>query len=219
MYRKILIMSLLRQFFTLSSVAAVVALTACGGSDPVPVAAPVLVSAGFAPVSISPTNVEAAKNVVTVLTAAPAVALPALTTKEGTVIPAGTLLKFTAAPAGASATTLSGFTMTSNGVTASGILETGSCKFTITTGGFEPLIAGRVLTFEPCNISLNTAGVVADGTIRTTSATFSTGQSFFDIVGCQVILTVEDGQAKLRIPGDRSVYATGPVTVVSGGSN
>ncbi len=202
-----------RQFFVLPVVAAVVALSACGGTDPTP--APVEVSAGFAPVSISPTNFAASKNVATVLTAAPAVALPALVSKEGNAIPAGTLLKFTATPAGASASALSGFTLTNNGATASGILEAGSCKFTITASaaGFT---LGQVLTFEPCSIGLNSVGVVADGTIRNASATLSIGQTNVQFTSLPIILTVVNGQAQLSIPGDRGVYATGPVTVVSG---
>lgn len=193
-------MSMIRKLFVLSAVASSIALTACGGSDD-----PVQTTADTPAIAVTPANITAAKAAVAGLIAAPAVTLPALTSKEGVAVAAGTTLKFTAAPAGASATTISGFTLTSPAGAATGTLEVGSCKLTVTGGvGFA---VGTVLTFDPCGIDFNTAGVPANGTTTNISASVSFGGVTVQVPGVPVTVTVVNGVAQITSGG--SVITTG----------
>jgi hypothetical protein len=201
-------MSMIRKFFALSSVAAAVALTACGGGDD-----PVQTAADTPAVAVSPTNVAAAKAAAAGLVVAPAVTLPALTSKEGVVLAAGTTLKFTAAPAGASASTISGFTMTNGTASASGVLEAGSCKFTVTTSTNPALPVGTVVTFDPCNIDFNTAGVPTNGTTANITAALNFGGTTVSVPAIPVSVTVVNGVAQISACG--TVVVTGSVATGS----
>lgn len=191
----------IRKLFVLSTIAAAAALTACGGGDD-----PVQTTKDIPAVAVTPANVATAKAAVTALTSAPAVTLPALTAKEGTAIPAGSTLKFTAAPAGSSATTLSGFELTSGGTTAKGILEAGSCRFTVTTAG-AGLVVGQVVTFDPCSIDFNTNGTPANGTTQNVAVSIAFGGTSFSVPAVPVTVTVVNGQA---------VVSAGGVTIGTG---
>ena len=185
----------IRKLFVLSTIAAAAALTACGGGDD-----PVQTTKDIPAVAVTPANVATAKAAVTALTSAPAVTLPALTAKEGTAIPAGSTLKFIAAPAGSSATTLSGFELTSGGTTAKGILEAGSCRFTVTTAGAN-LVVGQVVTFDPCSIDFNTNGTPANGTTQNVAVSIAFGGTSVPVPAVPVTVTVVNGQAVVSADG------------------
>lgn len=170
------------------------AMVGCGGSDD-----PVQSLAATPAVAVTPANITAAKAAAAGLIAAPAVTLPALTSKEGVAVAAGTVLKFTAVPAGASSTTISGFTLTSPAGAATGVLEVGSCKLTVTGGvGFA---IGTVLTFDPCGVTFNTAGVPANGTTTNISASINFGGVTVPVAGVPVTVTVVNGVAQITSGG------------------
>jgi len=186
----------IRNLFILSAVAAAVSLTACGGGGD----DPVQTASDIPAVAVSAATVATAKAAATAMASAPAATLPALTSKEGTAIPAGTTLKFTAAPTGASATTLSGFTLTNAGSTATGVVTAGSCVFTITSAGAGYAV-GAVLTFDPCAIDFNTAGVPADGITRNVAVNVSLGGVSVPFTGVPVTVTVVNGVATVTAGG------------------
>lgn len=204
-------MSTIRKLFAVSTVAAAAALTACGGGDSI---AP---TANDVPaIAVSPTNVAAAKAAAAGLIAAPAVTLPALTSNDTipVSIPAGTTLKFTAPPTtGTTANTLSGFTLTSGAQTATGIVEVGSCKFTVITGDLFP--PTTVLTFDPCSIDFNTAGLPTNGTTTNITASVKLGGTTVPVPNVPVSVTVVNGVAQIISGG--TTIATG--TVSTGATN
>lgn len=188
-------MTMIRKLFVLSAIAAAVSLTACGGGDD-----PVQKANDIPAVAVSPATAAAAKGAASALASAPAITLPALTTKEGTKIAAGSTLKFLAAATGLPATTLSGFELTSGGSTAKGTLTAGSCIFTVNTAG-AGLPVGAVLTFDPCTIDFNTAGVPANGTSQNAVVTLSFGGTSVTVAAVPVTVTVVNGQAVVSAGG------------------
>ena len=205
--RRDLSMTMIRKFFVLSAVAAAVSLTACGGSDD-----PVQTATDIPAVSVSPANAATAKAAATALASAPAVTLPALTSKEGTAIPAGSTLKFLAAAAGTPATSLAGFELTSGGSTAKGTLSAGSCIFTVEVAG-AGLPVGTKLTFDPCTIDFNTAGVPTNGTTTNVAVNLSFGGVSVAASGVPVTVTVVNGQAVVSAGG--ATVGTGSVATGS----
>lgn len=190
-------MSVIRKLFVLSTVAAAVALTACGGGDD-----PVQTAADVPKVTVSPANLATAKAATAALVAAPAITLPAITPKEGPAIAAGTSLKFTAAPAGSDASTLSGFTMTSGTATATGVMTAGSCRFTVTGGTLYTV--GQVIVIDPCEIDLATGGASA----TTTSVTVA-----LNLGGTAVTTTAP---VTVTITGNTVTVSSGGTTVTTG---
>lgn len=190
----------------------VAGLAACGGGSSEPEVPKI---ADLPPVAISPANLTAAKGAAAALVAAPAVTLPALTSKEGVALPAGTTLKFDALPTGASASALSGFTLTNGGSSAKGVLTAGSCIFTVTTAG-AGFVAGTVLTFEPCSIDFNTAGVPANGTSTNVAVTIGFGGASVSVPNIPIVVNVVNGVAQIVSPGG-GVIGTGTVTTGTGG--
>jgi hypothetical protein len=186
----------------------VAGLVACGGGSNAP--APTL--ADTPAVSISPANLVGAKATVGALIGTPAVTLPALTSKEGVAIAAGTTLKLDPVPAGASAGALAGFTLTTGNLTSTGVLEAGSCKFKVTGGNNLPYI-GTVFTFDPCSIDFNTAGVPADGTTQTVAVKYSLGGVDVNF-SYSVVVTVVNGVPSIAFAGG-AVY-TGTLASGSG---
>lgn len=192
-------MSMIRKLFAVSAVVAAASLAACGGSDD-----PVQNAADIPAIAVTAANAAAAKAAVTALISAQAVTLPAVTSQEGVAIPAGTTLKFTPVPTGAASNVISGFELTTGASKAIGVLEIGSCKFTVTTAGAGYAV-GDVLTFNPCGIDFNTAGVPANGTNSSVPVTITLGGTPVTVPNVVVTVTVVDGKAQISVPGGGTI--------------
>jgi hypothetical protein len=183
---------------------AVAALVGCGGDSE-----PTRTATGATVVAASPATQGAAT---TVLRAAATTAAPA--TFASGVPDFGTTASTTLAisSSDATATTPTGGTVTgpafsvaSGGNTASGVLTFGSCVFTVsasTFGASHPLALGKQVTVNPCQASLATAGVTADGTTKSTDTTLTLG-------------TATSSTVKLSV----QVWPSGAVLLVISGGN
>jgi hypothetical protein len=70
------------------------------------------------------------------------------------------------------------FSVASAGQTASGVLTFGSCVFTVSASTFppsHPLALGKQVTVNPCQASLATGGVTADGSTKSVATTLTLG--------------------------------------------
>lgn len=152
----------------LLSVVAVLALAGCGGGNDEP--APVLVAPDNVALAAAPATVAAVEDVPFSFPAG----VPALGT-TGT-----TTVAFT------STGTTPAFSIVAEGGTATGTTTFGSCIFAITASTFpagHALAQGNTVTVNPCNMSVNTTGAVANGVATTRSvalllgAAASSGQS------------------------------------------
>jgi hypothetical protein len=142
----------IRKLFLLSTIAASLALTACGGGD-----GPTATSGDVAPVTVVKNSAASAAIFAALAAKGASVVLAAPTAG----LPAGTL-KFTPKAADAGTDVLSNFELTTaDGKKAVGVLSAGSCVFTPTsTGGIAGLTAGTPITINPCALDLNTAGAL-----------------------------------------------------------
>lgn len=123
------------------------ALAGCGGGS----SDPILVVSGDTAV---PANATVVAAVAGTSFAFPSGVAALGTTGETTVAFSGTA----AAP---------GFGVSSGGNTASGTASFGSCIFVVTSSSFPPghaLSRGQTVTVNPCSLSVNTTGAVANGT-------------------------------------------------------
>lgn len=133
---------------------ALAAMAACGG-DP---ATQEIVSTNVV-VTLAPANAAAVVNVPATFPAG----VPALGTTASTVV---TLPSATS------------FNIASGGQTATGVTTYGSCIFTVTASTFpasHPLALGKVVTVNPCALTVATAGLNANGAAGTASGTFNLG--------------------------------------------
>ena len=154
----------------LLAVAAAVVLSACGGGGGGGGNDAPAVAAADTTVRVSPTVTGAVVNT--------PFAFPSGVTSFGTT--SATTVAFndtSATPA---------FTISSGGNTATGTTTFGSCIFTITSSTFvapSPLAGGNTITVNPCNITINTKGQLANGVGQSRSvalvlgATASSGTS------------------------------------------
>ena len=85
---------------------------------------------------------------------------------------AATTVQFT------STSTAPAFSVSSGGATASGTTSFGSCVFAVTSSSFpagHPMAVGQTVTVNPCNLSVNTAGAVANGVATSRSVALLLG--------------------------------------------
>lgn len=78
----------------------------------------------------------------------------------------------------ATPTAAPGFTITSGTNTASGTMAFGSCIFRVTASTFpatHPLARGKVVTINPCNVSVTLKGTPADGVATSRSVALVLG--------------------------------------------
>ena len=177
-----------------SAVAAAALLAACGGGS----SDPVLVANADATV---PTNATVAGALAGTSFAFPS-GVPALGT-TGT-----TTLAFTGTAASP------GFSVGSGGNTATGSAAFGSCIFAVTSSNFpagHSLALGQTVTVNPCNMSVNTTGAVANGVATSRSVALLLGAAAS--AGSSVIISVTPGGA-LTLNG--SNVGTVTLTPVSG---
>jgi len=151
----------------LLAMAAAVVLSACGSSD----------DDGVTMVAASDTTLAASPTTTAAVAGTP-FAFPTGVPAFGTT--STTTVAFT------STATTPAFSISSGGNTATGTTTFGSCIFAITASTFpagHALAAGNTITVNPCNMSVNTTGAVANGVATTRSvalllgAAASSGQS------------------------------------------
>lgn len=148
----------------LLSVFTAVALTGCGGGGGGGEPPPVLVAPPQVNVAAAPTTVAAVEDVPFTFTAG----VPELGT-TGT-----TTLAFT------DTSTTPAFSIVAEGGTATGTTTFGSCIFAITASTFPAghrLALGAVVTVNPCNINVNTAGLQATGVAASRSVALALGSA------------------------------------------
>jgi len=132
-------------------------LAACGSSD-----------------STSAPPVAAANTVVPINSATGPSAVQAMLNKTFTFangVPAfGTTSTTTLTLSGSGATPT--FSIASGGLLASGTMTYGSCIFKVTSSPFTsgPLLLGSLFTVSPCDLTVATAGLPADGSSQNTTA-------------------------------------------------
>jgi len=196
-------------FIAGSLVLSAAVLVACGGD-----VAPTPVAAAATVVAASPANAAAATVVLqTVATAAsPATfsaGVPALGTTASTTLAVSNTTATATTPSGA---TVSGpaFSLASGGKTASGVLTFGSCVFTVSASTFEathPMAVGKQVTVTPCQASLATNGVTADGAAKPVASTLTLGS---------VTSVVNTVQAVVSTTGSVSLVSSTGATVQVG---
>ncbi len=177
-----------------SAVAAAALLGACGGGS----SDPILVASADAAVPVNATVVAAVAGTSFAFPSG----VPALgTTGETTLAFSGTA----ASP---------GFSVGSGGNTASGSAAFGSCIFAVTNSTFpagHPLATGQTVTVNPCNMSVNTTGAVANGVATSRSVALLLGAA--SSAGASVVVAVNAG-GQLTLNG--SSVGTVTLTPVSG---
>lgn len=107
------------------------------------------------------------------------------------------------------------FTVTSGSNTASGTTTFGSCIFTVTASTFpadSPLATGKVITVNPCTLTVDTSGTAADGTPDTVAGTLVLGTIASD--GANVSIAVSPSGDLLLNGTPLDVVV--PVTPLSG---
>lgn len=138
--------------WVLSATVAAAMLVACGGgSDPVD------------SVATSNTTLAANGTTASAVTAVP-FSFPAGVTELGTT--AATTVTFTSSSA------TPAFSIASGGNTATGVTTFGSCIFTVSASTFptgHALALGQIVTVNPCNLNVATAGAVANGVAQSRS--------------------------------------------------
>lgn len=164
------------QFLAVLAVAAAFVLASCGGGGDAPT--PVQVASADANLPANGTITAALSGT----TFAFPTGVPGLgTTGTTTLAFSGTA----AAP---------GFSIASGGNTAGGALRFGSCIFAVSSSTFpagHPMALGQTVTVNPCNINLNTTGVVANGVAVNRSVGLVLGAAGSS--GASVILGVNAG--------------------------
>lgn len=180
--------------WVVGAVAAAALVAACGGGS----STPILVASTDAVVPAAAPVVAAVAGVPFTFPSG----VPALgTTGSTTIAFSGTA----AAP---------GFGISSGGNTASGTAAFGSCIFAVTSSNFpagHPLSLGQTVTVNPCNLSVNTTGAVANGVATTRSVALLLGAA--NSAGASVVVAVTAGGA-LTLNG--ASVATITLTPVSG---
>lgn len=148
-------------FAAAAIVTGALSLVACSDSDPVRTVA------SNTAVTITPASATAAKAVVAALPAAGSTfTLPAAVTGTGGagVIPAGSAVTLKST----TGTSVAAFEVkgTDPANTMSGVMDAGSCIFRVTavTGSGLGFKVGDTFTVSPCAVTVNTAGLPADGT-------------------------------------------------------
>jgi hypothetical protein len=114
-----------------------------------------------------------------------------------------------------STTATPAFSIASGGNTATGTTTFGSCIFAVTSSNFpagHSLALGQTVTVNPCNLSVNTTGAVANGVATSRSVALLLGAAASS--GSSVIIAVTSGGA-LTLNG--SNVGTVTLTPVSGG--
>ena len=179
----------LKHLFVLIAAAALVG---CGGGGGEP--APVLVAPTDVTIAAAPATVSAVEDVPFTFPAG----VPELGT-TGT-----TTLAFT------STGTTPEFSITSEGGTATGTTQFGSCVFVVASSSFPTghrLARGQTVTGNPCNIRLGTQGAPADSIARQRAAVFVLGSAAS--TGATVTVAINPG-GTVTINGQ----AAGTVTLV-----
>lgn len=95
-----------------------------------------------------------------------------------------------------SATATPGFNIASGGNTATGSTTFGSCIFAVASSSFpagHSLAAGQTVTVNPCNLSVNTSGAVANGVATSRSVALLLGAAAS--AGSTVTIAVTAGGA------------------------
>jgi hypothetical protein len=185
----------MRKFLALALIAGTALLSACGGgSDDPP-----LVAASNATLAVNP--------VAAVAVAQTPFAFPAGVPDLGTT--AATTVVFT------STASSPAFSIASGGATATGVTTFGSCVFAITSSTFPAghrLAQGNVITVNPCNLNVGTAGAQANGVGASRSVALQLGAAASS--GASVTVAVNPG-GQLTLNG--TSVGTVTLTPVSGG--
>lgn len=180
----------LKHLFVLIAAAALVGCGGGGGGEP----APVLVAPAETTLAAAPATVSAVEDV--------PFTFPAGVPELGTT--GATTLAFT------STGTTPEFSITSEGGTATGTTQFGSCIFVVATSSFPAghrLAAGQTVTVNPCQIRLGTQGAPADSIARQRAAVFVLGSAAS--TGSTVTISINNGGV-VTINGQ----AAGTVTLV-----
>lgn len=166
-----------KQFFLIAALVSAFALTSCGGGgggdDPVPVA-----QADAVVTLDSATGPAMARAVVGEL-----FAFQSGVAEFGTTGATSVTLTNTA--------TTPNFTISENGMNASGVLEWGSCRFRIVTSTFvapHPLTPGNVIVINNCQLRVNTAGQFANGQPQPRGATLRLNNALSALIQVTVIV-------------------------------
>jgi hypothetical protein len=177
-------------------VASAAVLAACGGSDD----EPTMVVAGNTTLAANATTAAAVKDTPFVFSAVPALGTTATTT-----------VAFT------STATTPAFSIASGGSTATGTTTFGSCIFAITQSTFpagHALAQGQTVTVNPCNMSVNTTGAVANGVAQSRSIALLLGAASSN--NAQATVGVNAG-GQMTLNGNS--VGTVTLTPVSGGGS
>lgn len=181
-------------------------LTACGGGDdPAPPRA-----ADLPAVTVSAANAQAARTVASLLVGS-SVTLPALTSDNGRVIPAGTKLEFSSVPSGAPSTAIAGFKMTQGSDVLEGYILAGSAIFQITTINGQPVdnTEEQRIVFERFKIDPETTGLT-DGR-QTFDVVVSFGGQPITVRVAGFVENNPDGSLTLKSPTGDVIVLT-PIT-------